>query len=50
MHTCNCSAQKEEGRESEVPGHPWLYRELETNLGYGPCFCFFKGNKKNMIQ
>lgn len=32
VHTCNHSAQKEEERGSEVPGHPWLYEEFETNL------------------
>lgn len=32
MHTCNRSTQKEEGRGSEVPGHPWPYKEYGTNL------------------
>lgn len=34
----NPSTWEAEARESEVQGHPWLYKEYESSLGYlRPC-------------
>lgn len=39
VHTCNLHTQEEvEAGGSEVQSHPWLYKQLETSLGYGKNF------------
>jgi hypothetical protein len=34
IQTCNLSTWQVEAGESRVQGHPWLYSEFKTSMGY----------------